>query len=126
MTVNHQRPVNLDLSSLKFPPMAIASILHRISGVVLFLLLPVMMYFLSVSLHSLSSFDELQLLLNKPSSKLLLWAFSTALIYHILAGFRHMLMDLGLGEELIVARRSAVTIIALAIVLTIFLGVWIW
>ena len=125
MTVNHQRPVNLDLGSLKCPPMAIASILHRISGLVLFLLLPIMMYFLSVSLHSLSAFDQLQVLLTKPWCKLLLWAFSAALIYHLLAGFRHILMDTGFGEELIVARRSAVVVIVLAIILTIFLGVWI-
>ena len=126
MTVNHQRPVNLDLGSLKFPPMAIASILHRISGLVLFLLLPFMMYFLSMSLHSLSSFDHLQVMLHRPCNKLLLWAFSCALIYHVIAGFRHMFMDMGFGEQLAVARRSAITVIVVSIILTVFLGIWIW
>ena len=126
MTANHHRPVNLDLGSLKFPPMAIASILHRISGLVLFILLPIMMYFLSESLHSLLSFDNLQLLLSKPSIKLLLWGFSAAMIYHLLAGFRHILMDIGFGEQLATARRSAIALIALAILLTLCLGVWIW
>ena len=126
MTVNHQRPVNLDLGSLKFPPMAIASILHRISGLVLFLLLPIMMYFLSMSLHSSESFDHLQTLLTNPYNKLILWAFSAAFVYHIIAGIRHMIMDIGLGEELAVARRSALAVIVIAIILTIVLGVWIW
>ena len=126
MTANHHRPVNLDLGSLKFPPMAIASILHRISGLVLFILLPIMMYFLSESLHSLLSFDNLQLLLSKPSIKLLLWGFSAAMIYHLLAGFRHILMDIGFGEQLAVARYSAITIMLLAFILVILLGVWIW
>lgn len=121
-----QRPVNLDLGSLTYPPMAIASILHRISGIVLFLLLPVMLCFLSESLHSQESFDQLQHSLDNPFYKLMLWGFSTALIYHLLAGIRHIIMDLGFGETLVVARKSAVFVIVLAIILTIGLGVWIW
>ena len=124
--MNHKRPVNLDLGSLKYPPMAIASILHRISGVVMFLLLPFMLYFLSLSLHSVESFDHLHSLLTRPLYKLLLWVFSTAFLYHVLAGIRHLLMDMGLGEHLGASRRSAITVITLAIILTIFLGLWIW
>ena len=124
--MNHKRPVNLDLGSLKYPPMAIASILHRISGIVLFLLLPMMLYFLYLSLHSEVSFMHLQTLLAEPYRKLLLWSFGASWIYHVIAGIRHMLMDLGAGEELEKARRSAVIVITLAIILTVFLGVWIW
>lgn len=126
MTVKNQRPVNLDLGSLTFPPMAIASILHRISGLALFLLLPYMMYFLSISLQSSEAFDHLQSVLRSPFNKLVLWAFSTALAYHLLAGFRHIFMDIGFGEHLATARRSAITVIAVAIVLAGFLGVWMW
>ena len=125
-TVNQKRPVNLDLSSLKYPPMAIVSILHRISGLVLFLLLPMMLYFLSLSLRSAASFDDLQTILACAYTKLLLWVFSSALIYHVMAGIRHMLMDLGWGEQLVTGRRSAVTLIILSIILTVLLGVWIW
>ena len=124
--MNHKRPVNLDLGSLKYPPMAIASILHRISGLVLFLLLPFMLYFLSLSLRSAESFDSLRLLLTSPCYKLLLWGFCTALIYHLLAGIRHMLMDIGFGEQLNAGRLSAIIVISAAIILTVLLGVWIW
>ena len=106
--------------------MAIASILHRISGMALFLLLPIMMLFLSRSLQSQESFDALQLQLTNPYCKLVLWMFSASLIYHILAGFRHVFMDMGFGDQLVAARRSAITVIALSILLTICLGVWIW
>lgn len=123
--MSNQRPVNLDLGSLKYPPMAIASILHRISGVVLFLLLPLMLYFLSLSLQTAASFEQLQVTLASVYCKLLLWAFSAALIYHILAGIRHVLMDVGLGEQLSTARRSAMTVIILAVISTIGLGIWI-
>ena len=124
--MNNKRPVNLDLGSLKYPPMAIASILHRISGLVLFLLLPVMLYFLQCSLVSKESFDELQATLTSPYYRLLLWIFSVALIYHVLAGIRHLLMDIGVGEQLGVGRQSANIVIILAIICTIFLGIWIW
>lgn len=125
-TVNHKRPVNLDLGSMKYPPMAIASILHRISGLVLFLLLPMMLYLLSLSLRSAESFAHLQTLLTCSYYKLLLWGFSAAFIYHVIAGTRHMLMDMGYGEGLSAGRASAIFIIVLAIILAVILGVWIW
>lgn len=124
--MNDQRPINLDLSSLKFPPMAIVSILHRISGVVLFLFLPIMLYFLGLSLHSATSFEQLHITLANGYCKLLLWVFSAALMYHILAGIRHLLMDIGWGEQLNSARRNATIVIILAGILAILLGVWIW
>jgi succinate dehydrogenase / fumarate reductase cytochrome b subunit len=124
--VNQKRPINLDLRTMKFPPMAIASILHRISGVVLFLLMPVMLYFLEISLRSPESYTLLQKLLSHPLHKLMLWAFSAALIYHLLAGIRHLLMDMGYGEHLSSGRHSANLVIALSIILTFFAGIWIW
>lgn len=124
--MNKNRPVNLDLGSMTFPPMAIASILHRVSGVVLFLLLPVILFLLGQSLQSEEAFSLVQFRLATPYYKLVLWAFSAALIYHIFAGIRHLLMDMGFGEHLCASRRSAVLLIALAVISTLFLGMWIW
>ena len=124
--MNKKRPVNLDLGSMKYPPMAIVSILHRISGLVLFLLLPLMLYFLSLSLRSVESFDRLQTMLTSPYHKMLLWIFSSAFIYHVIAGIRHLLLDIGVGEQLGVSRQSAKIVIILALIVTIFLGIWIW
>jgi succinate dehydrogenase / fumarate reductase cytochrome b subunit len=125
-TVNKKRPVNLDLSSMKFPPMAIASVLHRISGIVLFILLPVMLFILSKSLHSEEFFAQTKMMIAHPGYKLVLWAFSAAMIFHVLAGIRHILMDLGFGEHLETGRRTSIFVIVLAAILTIFLGIWIW
>lgn len=124
--MNKNRPINLELSSLKFPPMAIASILHRISGIVLFLAVPFLLYLLQCSLASESSFLELGIWLQNPLIKLALWGVTAALVYHLFAGIRHMIMDLGWGEHLEAGRRSAVLVIALAVVATIILGFWIW
>jgi succinate dehydrogenase / fumarate reductase, cytochrome b subunit len=125
--VNHKRPVNLDLATIKFPVMAISSILHRISGVVLFLLFPVMIYFFEMSLKNAGTFTQLQWwFANSVSCKLLLWAFGAAIIYHLLAGVRHIVMDLGFGENVSAGRRSALGVIAATILITLLLGIWIW
>lgn len=106
--------------------MAIASILHRISGIVLFLLFPFMLYLLSLSLNNPQSFAHVKILLEGPWYKLMLWAFTAALLYHFLAGVRHIIMDFGFGESVCAGRRSAVIVIALTVILTILLGIWIW
>lgn len=123
--MNKKRPVNLDLTSLVFPPMAIASILHRISGVAMFFLLPFMLYLLGSSLSSAESFAETQTLLATGTWKLIVWSFSVAFIYHLLAGIRHMLMDMGFGEHLPAGRYTAIAVIVLAAILAIILGMWI-
>jgi len=125
--VNHQRPINLNLGSLKFPPMAIVSILHRISGIGLFLLLPMMLYFLKLSLTSAASFEHLYLLMKTCVwYKLVILAFTSALIYHLFAGVRHLLMDMGLGETLVAARRSSFVVIGLSVVGTLLFGAYLW
>ncbi len=124
--MNHKRPVNLDLGSLKFPPMAIVSILHRISGVILFLLMPLMLYILKLSLSTPESFNQLQIWVQCFYLKFFLWVFSAALVYHLIAGIRHIFMDFGLGEELNAGRKSSVIVLILASILTILLGIWIW
>ena len=118
-----KRPVNLNLASLSYPAMAIVSILHRISGIILFILLPFMLVCLNSSLSSERSFVRLQLTFNSSLAKALLWSFSAAYIYHILAGVRHLLIDLGIGEHLDASRRNAKFLIILAIILIIFVGI---
>lgn len=120
------RPMNLDLTTMVFPPMAVASILHRMSGVLLFLLSPWLLYLLDLSLHDESSFTELRLHLANPYYKTLLWISLSAAWYHLLAGVRHLLMDLGIGESVRIGRLSAVGVIGTGLVGAVLLGGWIW
>jgi succinate dehydrogenase / fumarate reductase cytochrome b subunit len=125
--VNKKRPINLDLSTMKFPVMAVTSILHRVSGLLLFLLLPLIIYFLQRSLQSAQSFAELQtLMMTNQYIKVLLWVFSAALIYHLFAGIRHLIMDIGFGEHLEAGRKSAMVVMVCSIFVMILLGFWIW
>ncbi len=124
--MNNKRPVNLDLTTLHFPIMAITSIMHRISGMVVFILLPFMFYFLQQSLASPESFKHLHLILSKPIYKLMLWVFWSSLTYHFMAGVRHMFADYGHGETVAVAKKTAIILLALTVLTTVFIGVWIW
>jgi succinate dehydrogenase / fumarate reductase cytochrome b subunit len=106
--------------------MAIASILHRLSGILLFLLFPWMLYLLNRSLISEVDFQATRMLLTAPLAKFFLWAFLSALIYHLIAGIRHICMDLGWGEGLAAGRRSSLAVIVLSAILIIFLGISLW
>lgn len=124
--MNKKRPVNLDLTTIKFPLPAIVSILHRISGVILFLLIPLLIWILDNSLFSENSFDTVQAYANTWIVKLLIWLSLSALIYHLFAGIRHLLMDTGWGETLPAARKSAKVTIVLTVIVMILLGIWLW
>lgn len=124
--VKPQRPINLNLLTLRFPPMAIVSILHRLSGILLFVLMPFVLYLFCLSLHSRDTFDTAQAMMHCVYVKLALWGFVSALAYHLLAGIRHMLADIGLGEQLPAGRWSAYTVLVLALGAIIILGILIW
>ena len=95
--MNQSRPINLNLFTLHFPIAAIVSILHRISGVVLFLFIPFGLWMLYHSLHSEVDFVYLGFTLKKPLVKFLVWVWLTAFAYHLLAGIRHILADMHIG-----------------------------
>lgn len=121
-----KRPVNLKLTSFAFPPMAIASILHRVSGIILFAFFPLVLYILHCSLVSQSSFLNLHTMLTCTWLRLALWIFGSALIYHGIAGVRHLLSDLDLGDTLPAARYTAYAAMGLSLVLMIYLGMLLW
>ncbi|MGE7959637.1 succinate dehydrogenase, cytochrome b556 subunit [Pseudomonas sp. NPDC089530] len=97
--VNSQRPVNLDLRTIKLPVTAYTSILHRISGVILFVSLAIMLYALDKSLSSEEGFGQVKACLTSPLAKLVIWGILSALLYHLVAGVRHLIMDMGIGAE---------------------------
>lgn len=124
--VKKQRPVNLNLFTIKFPIPAIASILHRISGIILFLLIPLLLWMLQASLASEKQFLELKNSLDSFGFKFILWVFLAALFYHLFAGIRHLLMDTGVGESLQAARFSAWCVMVLTVMVVILTGIWLW
>ena len=126
MTKGKKRPVNLNLMSFKFPPMALVSIAHRISGVILFLLLPIWLLIFARAMHSSASFSGLHDMLSSVPGKVLVWLMLMAVIFHLLAGLRHLVMDMGFGESLSVSRFTAYVLMAVVLAVAVLLGVWVW
>ena len=124
--VNSQRPVNLDLRTIKLPITAYTSILHRVSGVILFLGIVVMLYALDKSLASEEGFAEVQACLTSPLAKLIIWGLLSALLYHLVAGVRHLIMDMGVGESLEGGKLGSKIVIAVSVVIIVLAGVWVW
>lgn len=124
--MNKNRPVNLELSTIKFPLPAIVSILHRVSGVFIFAGVAVLLWMLDSSLSSEEGFAAVQDALASPVCKFIIWAVLAGLAYHLVAGVRHLIMDCGVGESLEGGRLGAKLVFVAAIVLMILAGVWVW
>ncbi len=123
-TVKKQRPVNLDLSTIRFPVTAIASILHRVSGVITFVAVGILLWLLGLSLSSPEGFLQASAVMDSFFVKFIMWGILTALAYHIVGGVRHMLMDFGyLAETQVVGTRSAQICFGITVVLSILAGV---
>jgi succinate dehydrogenase / fumarate reductase cytochrome b subunit len=124
--LNNKRPVNLDLLTIKQPLPAIASILHRISGIIVFFGIALLMYVLDKTLASEEGFIAIQSFLDGAFVKLILWGVLSALVYHLVAGFKHLLMDMGVGETLEGVRMGAKIVLGVSAILIVLLGVSIW
>ena len=124
--MNSQRPVNLDLRTIKLPITAYTSILHRISGVILFIGLAILLYGLDMSLASEEGFAQVKACLTSPLAKFVVWGLLSALLYHLVAGVRHLVMDAGIGESLEGGKRGSKIVLAVSVVLILLVGVWMW
>lgn len=120
------RPKNLDLLTVHFPLPAITSILHRISGVVIFAGVFVLLWLLAESLSSEAGFRNVQQWLSMPLVKFVVWATLAGLLYHFFAGIKHLVMDVGVGETLEGGRFGALSVIVLSALSIVLAGVWIW
>ncbi|SNT71216.1 succinate dehydrogenase subunit C [Psychrobacter sp. LV10R520-6] len=119
------RPINLPLSqviSVNSSPIAIASILHRISGIILFLLIPVMLWILQNSLASPESFETV---FDNVFVRFLAWIFVAAIAYHFVMGIKHLFADNGSNEELKSARMVTVVSFVIAAILIVASFIWV-
>lgn len=120
------RPVNLPLSQViavnSKSPIAMASILHRVSGIVLFLLVPVMLCILQTSLSSEQGFASV---FDNVALRFVAWIFVAATAYHFVMGVKHLLADMGMNEEFKSGKTAAIIsfVIAFALILASF--VWV-
>lgn len=121
-TERKQRPKNLDLTTIRLPLPGILSILHRVSGAGLFLLLPVLLWLFQQGLASPESFAQLKGLVAYPLVRLFLLGVLWAYLHHFCAGIRYLLLDCHIGLELASARLSSQIVFGVSLGLTALIG----
>lgn len=121
-----KRPKHLNLFQIKLPIAGFASILHRISGLGLFLMLPVLIWLLDSSLRSPESWEAMRAIVAQPLVKLILTGLLWAFLHHFFMGIRILLIDVHVGVAKAQARNSAIAVLVISLLLTLILGAKLW
>jgi len=124
--MNKQRPKHLALHLIKLPLPGIVSILHRISGLLLFIALPLLLLMLQYSLVSIETYTQLLAIFAHPLIKIILFGLMWAFLLHFCAGLRYLAIDLHWVHNLAQARSSSKLVMFASLALTIYFGVKLW
>ncbi|MBX9849640.1 MAG: succinate dehydrogenase, cytochrome b556 subunit [Rhodocyclaceae bacterium] len=119
---NKQRPKFLTLTAIRLPLAGVVSIMHRISGSILFLALPALIALFGLSLESPAGFERAGNLVKQPMIGIPLFGLAWAYIHHFCAGIRFLLLDMHIGLDKDGARRSAVAVLVVSLTLTSLLA----
>lgn len=115
-----ERAVYLNLLKFSFPITAVVSILHRVSGVILFLTIPIFFSMLQ------DAFFFAPEPVEPRTAKILIWFSLSTLGCHLFAGIRHLMMDMGFGESYKISRITAYTVLVLTGLFSILIGWKLW
>ncbi len=126
MSVSDNRPFFLNLLKIHLPVTGFVSILHRISGMLMFLAIPFTVYLLDLSLQDDQGFAQASGILQQPIVQLLTLVLLWSLIHHLLAGIRFLLIDfeIGLEKQQAILFSWAVFIIQAILLLLLIVGVY--
>lgn len=122
MILKKKRPKNLDLMTIRLPLPGILSIIHRVSGAVIFLLLPVLLCLFESSLTSPETFAAAKSFVAHPLVKLISFGLIWLYLHHFCAGIRYLLLDMHKGIDLESARFSSKVVFGVSIALTLIIG----
>ena len=111
-----------DLMNYRLPPGGWVSILHRVSGAAIFLMLPFLLYLFELSIRSEMTFEHFRGVASHPLSKLILLGLIWAYLQHFCAGIRHLFMDMHMAIEKDSAKQTAVSVLVVSLVLTALCG----
>lgn len=121
-----KRPKYLNLFEIKLPLPGWVSILHRVSGAGLFLMLPLLIWLLGLSLGSADSFATFKAITAFWLVKVILLGLLWAYLHHFCMGIRILLLDMHIGIEKAQAFNSAIAVLVVSLALTVLLGVQLW
>lgn len=113
-----------DLMRYRLPLPGIVSILHRISGALLFVFLWLLLWLLQSSLGNTARFESLY---SNLLVKLLLFALLWSVLHHLCAGIRYLIIDVShAASELKPARQSSAIVLGVSVMLTVIIGAKLW
>lgn len=115
-----------DLRNYQLPVPGVLSILHRASGALMFLFLPLLLWLFEQSLSSERSFDVFRAFVQGLPARLLLLLLGWALLHHLCAGVRFLLLDVHVGTERLAARRSSWIVLAVSLALTLVFALFLF
>ncbi len=121
-TIKKPRPKHLDLRVIRLPLPGLVSILHRVSGAGLFLMLPALLWLFGSSVGSPEEMAKAKSVVANPLVKLVLFGLLWAYLHHFCAGIRFLLLDMHKGLDLPTARKSAGAVLAVSLTLTVLIG----
>lgn len=119
MTTTSKRPVFLNLFEIRLPVAGIMSILHRLSGALLFAATPLLIYLLDLSLSGEAGFAAAAALIDGWLFGLLVFVLIWSLLHHLLAGIRFLLIDADIGVDKPLFRQTALAVLIAAPVLAL-------
>ena len=119
--MNSKRQNSLNILKIRFPLCAVLSIIHRVTGVLMFLCLPFISVLFFMSLYSEAEFNKAILLLSKPALRIALLFFLSFLAFHVVAGIRHLIMDCGFMESKKGGFASACVVLAVVASACVFI-----
>lgn len=120
------RPKNLNLTTIRLPLPALVSILHRLSGVLLFLTLPFLLWAFEDSLASAERYEHMRQIVNLWPMKVLLLVLAWAFLHHSMAGARLLFFDVRTRPSTTRGRRSSKVVLGLSLSLTLLIAVGLW
>ena len=120
MADTNQRPVFLDLRRIHMPVTAVTSLGHRLTGILLFILLPFILYLFGLSLHSPRGFEQASAWMASWPVKVMAVLIIGWYGYHLLAGVRLLMTDWDIGADLAGARRGAWVVLAGSVIILLF------
>lgn len=121
MTTATNRPVHLNVLQIKLPVAGVMSILHRATGALMVLALPFMIYLLDLALDGEGGYAAAGDLLDGALFTLVVFVLVWAVMHHLLAGIRYLLIDVHVGVEKPVYRQTAWAVMAAAPILAILI-----
>jgi len=121
MTTTSRRPVYLNLLKIKLPIAGIMSIIHRATGIFMFLALPYLIHLLDLSLSGPEGFVEANAAVHGFFGVVFVFLIMWSLAHHLLAGIRYLLIDVDYGVEKEMARQTALGVVVAGPILGLLL-----